>query len=105
MKPDDFVESKETTKRICLKILVASSRYADLARLEMENGNFSNATKIWSDTQEAVMKVADDVVCAKQPFRWTDLIDHNVINIIQIGLSFTSPGSIKHAACVRLKNK
>jgi len=43
----------------------------------MENGNFSNATRIWSDMQEAVMKIADDVVCAKQSFYfnpyWTEI--------------------------------
>ncbi len=62
----------------------------------MENGNFSNATRIWSDTQEAAMKITDDVVCAKQPFIWTDLIDHNVKNGIQIRL-------VKHVAYVGLK--
>jgi hypothetical protein len=35
----------------------------------MENGNFSGATMIWSDMEEAVRKVAHDVVCSvKQPF-------------------------------------
>ncbi|KAG0558806.1 hypothetical protein KC19_10G056400 [Ceratodon purpureus] len=36
-------------------------RYADSARFEMENGNFTGATMIWSDMEEAVRKIADDV--------------------------------------------
>ncbi|KAG0611992.1 hypothetical protein M758_7G181800 [Ceratodon purpureus] len=36
-------------------------RYADSAQSEMENGNFLNATMIWGDMEEAVLKLADDV--------------------------------------------
>lgn len=40
------------------------SRYADLAQSEMKNGNYLNATMIWGDMEEAVLRLADDVVCA-----------------------------------------
>lgn len=42
------------------------SRYADAAQSEMKDGNFLNATMIWGDMEEAVLKYADDVVCANQ---------------------------------------
>ena len=41
------------------------SRYADAAMSEMKNGDFLNATMIWGDMEEAVLELADDVVCVK----------------------------------------
>jgi len=51
------------------KCWMCLSRYADSAQYEMKKGNFLNATEIWGDMEEAVLKLSDDVVCANHfPF-------------------------------------
>ncbi len=51
---------------MCCDTIVAcmsGDRFAQAAENEMIKGNFTNATLIWADMEEAVLGLTDNVVC------------------------------------------
>jgi hypothetical protein len=42
---------------------MSGDRFAQAAEKEMMKGNFTNATLIWADMEEAVLDLTDNVVC------------------------------------------
>ncbi len=51
---------------MCCDTIVAcmsGDRFAQAAENEMIKGNFTNATLIWADMEEAVLDLTDNVVC------------------------------------------
>jgi hypothetical protein len=42
---------------------MSGDRFAQAAEKEMMKGNFTNATLIWADMEEAVLGLTDNVVC------------------------------------------
>lgn len=63
--------------------------YADSAESEMKVGNFLNATYIWGDMEEAVLRVTDNVVCAYHYFLSTGIHRSLVTSLIARIVLFT----------------